>query len=395
MATPFPRTLRSLQAERADGRPLAIAACFLLLATWTAWFLNARIPVLKTSHSASLALSDHATAVASPVQGRISALHAKVGEPVSAGDVLVELDSPELLAQLEEARSRAAMLTAHVAALDEQLAAEDRALSEFQVSTGAIRAEERSRQAGAELEAEAARRELARLSRLAARSLISENELADARSRSEVADTTVETLRLAVARREREQATTARDRETRLAALRADAERLRGEVTVANATRRRLEVERERHLLRAPVDGTIGELAALAVGAVVEEGQPIATLTREGPVQVTAVFPATTSLGHLHAGQPARVRLHGFTWSQHGSLQARVVRVGTQPREQLLQVVLEVTGTVPPTLPLTHGLAGVVEVEVERISPATMVLRAAGDTLTPRGSDEPSATLGG
>jgi len=61
---------------------------------------------------------------------------------------------------------------------------------------------------------------------------------------------------------------------------------------------------------------------------------------------------------------------------------ATVNRVGKEPQNGTVRV--ELTLDEPDAFPvaLSHGLPGMLEVEVERISPAALVLRAAGNVVS-------------
>ena len=62
------------------------------------------------------------------------------------------------------------------------------------------------------------------------------------------------------------------------------------------------------------------------------------------------------------------------------SLAAIVTGVSDEVRDGLIRVELSVAGR--PMLPLTHGLPGNVEIEVEHVRPARLVLRTLGGFLT-------------
>ena len=88
------------------------------------------------------------------------------------------------------------------------------------------------------------------------------------------------------------------------------------------------------------------------------------------------------ALGRIQPGQQAKLRLSGFSWVQYGSVPATVNRVGKEPHNGTIRV--ELTLDQPDAFPvsLSHGLPGTLEVEVERISPAALVLRAAGNVVS-------------
>ena len=58
------------------------------------------------------------------------------------------------------------------------------------------------------------------------------------------------------------------------------------------------------------------------------------------------------------AGQPARLRLDSFPWTQYGSLATTVSRVASEVRDGRVRVELTVASEPPARLPLQHGLRG-------------------------------------
>jgi multidrug resistance efflux pump len=152
-------------------------------------------------------------------------------------------------------------------------------------------------------------------------------------------------------------------------------------MTTAAATVERLAHEIERRRIRAPMAGRLGEVAELRTGSVVREGDRLAAVVPLGDLQVVADFLPPSALGRVRPGQPARLRLEGFPWTQYGSLAATVSRVASEVRSGRIRVELSVDSKGASPIPLQHGLPGTVEVQVERVTPATLVLRAAGKLL--------------
>lgn len=60
---------------------------------------------------------------------------------------------------------------------------------------------------------------------------------------------------------------------------------------------------------------------------------------------------------------------------------ATVANVAGEPRNGQVRVEFTIHPSPASQIPLQHGLPGTVEVEVDRLSPATLVLRAAGKLL--------------
>ena len=143
----------------------------------------------------------------------------------------------------------------------------------------------------------------------------------------------------------------------------------------------RLTNQVELRKVKAPTAGRVGELARVEVGSFVDEGDRLGAVVPAGEVIVVADFPPASAVGRIHRGQSAKIRLDGFPSIQYGALSATVSRVSSELREGSIRVEMTIADERPPGLPLQHGLPGTAEVEVERVSPASLVLRAAGKIL--------------
>jgi len=83
----------------------------------------------------------------------------------------------------------------------------------------------------------------------------------------------------------------------------------------------------------------------------------------------------------LRTGATGRLRLKGYPWTEFGVVEARVAEVAREDRDGRARVELDVLPS--PTLKTTlrHGMPGELEVEVERATPLSLVLRTAGQWL--------------
>jgi membrane fusion protein (multidrug efflux system) len=147
---------------------------------------------------------------------------------------------------------------------------------------------------------------------------------------------------------------------------------------------KRLEVECARHTVHAPVDGLLGQVRAPQVGSVVAVGQTVAVVTPETALDLVADFAPAHAIGRVRPGQHARMRVTGFPWTQYGMLPATVTAVSSEVSEGRIRVALALDDA-PSAIPRSHGLIGEVEIELEEVSPATLVARAAGQLFD--GSD--------
>ena len=385
MSTPFSRTTRSLQTHTAWPAVIAWTLAAALLAAWSAWFVLGEVTLHELSPRARVEVRQAAHALSAPGPGRVLKTHLLLGQTVAAGELLVEMDASAEGLRLAEARARLQALGAQLAALRREIDARQQASTPGrQAAEAALQgAQARTREASAALDhatdqerrlrEEAAAGSVAAVEALAARAEVL--KLAAAR----------EALAAEARRLDASRASQAAEQRAQIDALLRQAAALEGELAGGAQAIDGLLLAIERLRLRAPVAGRIGEIAPLRAGDVVGAGQKFASIIPGGELIVVADFDPRAVLGRVQPGQPARLRLDGFPWTQYGSLAATVSRVAGEIRDG--QVRVEFTadpappGRQPSSLPLQHGLPGTVEIDIERVSPAVLVLRASGQWM--------------
>jgi multidrug resistance efflux pump len=380
MSATFARTLRSLEADR-PRRRMAAPLLGALLIAWIAWFGLGRVTIYEVTSQARLEVQSAAHPVAAPVGGRIVETRLAVGREVRAGEVLVALDDAAEQLAIREKRVYRDALVARLVALQEEVRAEQEATAAKHEARSAASAESRALAAEAEARARLAQRQAARLAALLRKSAASDEEYQRTQAEAEATRAAARALALATARREQDRTVDQIDRKVRLARLGCEAVEIQGNVATEEAALRRLEYELAQRTVRAPVSGQVGELAAeFRVGSVVRPAERLCTIVPRGRPRAVALFPAA-AIGRIRRGQPARLRLAGFVWTQYGALPATVADVANEPSSGRIRVelTLDLGRTTP--IPLGHGLPGSAEVAIERVSPAVLVLRAAGQLL--------------
>jgi multidrug resistance efflux pump len=388
MPSSFPRTLGSLDTEGRGPRTAAIGIAVLLLATWTAWFFGSRVALYAVSDIARLEVDASPYPVEAPVSGRVVSTALTLGRAVSAGDVLVELDVRAQNLSVGEEQSRIDGVARQIEQLRAEIAEERNSRRAEEAAAAVAQQEAQALHAEAVAASDFAANAEQRTRALADKGLIGQAELVRAEAEAKQKRAAAEALRLTADRLVAEQL----HRET---AHRIAVERLEGEITALRAQRQTgtLTVERLQHegALRqivAPVSGTLAEVATLAVGRVLQPGQAVATIVPAGGLRVVAGFAPAEAFGRVREGQSARLRLEGFPPTQYGSIQAVVASVARELREGRVRVELALGATHSNSVPMQHGTPGTVEVEVERISPAALVLRAVGRRLSPPSAAE-------
>jgi membrane fusion protein (multidrug efflux system) len=381
MATPFFRTTRAVEADGSPRRLWSLAVVALLGAGWLAWFFGVPVGVYETSQSARLEVDRAIHPVEAAVAGRVVATRLKLSETVQAGEILVELEAEKEKRRLDEEQRRLAGLAPQREALHRQIAAEEDALRLSRQTSRTASNEARARKQEAEVASKFADDESARLSKIGNK--LAALDVLRAQAEAEQRRSAAAALGLDVARVESDQLTRESQARAHIEQLHRDLADVESQVATTSAAVDVLAADIERHLVRAPVAGRVGAvLPTLQPGAFVKEGERLGAIVPSGELRVAAELTPASAIGRVREGQEARLRLDGFPWTQFGSVRARVVNVEAEPRDGHVRVELTVVGA-PPAVPMQHGLPGRLEVEVERATPAVLVLRAAGRLVTP------------
>ena len=394
MASAFSRSERFLEADNSRRSHFGLLLGTILLALWAVWFFFARVSVYEVSDKAELEVDQAVHPIAAAVSGRIVASSLLLGKHVQAGDVLVELEAESQQFQLGEQQSQVAGSRPQISAIEAQIASEKQAYESERAAAGQALEESRAHSREAESASQFAESEAERMRKGFAAGVTSEAELnrslADAQQRRAAADG----LRYATARLESEQYTRLNERDAQFQKLTSDLNKVKSERTTASVTVQRLQEEVDRRNIRAPIDGTLGEVAPMRVGGFVRAGDQVGSVVPEGKLHVVANFAPPAALGRILPGQTARLRLEGFPWGQYGSVGATVTSVASEIRDGTIRVELALKADDRSRIPLQHGLPGSVQVQVENISPANLVLRIAGSSLTKSKGNSPSVDTG-
>lgn len=382
MPTSFSRSLRSLEADRFGGSLLGIAVGLSLLLAWFAWFVLARVALYEVSDVARLEVDVEPHEVMSLISGRVILNDMVLGREVEKGELLIALDALETQYELEETNAEARGGADQLQRLGLEISAQRQALVSSERASLAALAEVRARHQEALESANFAAQSARRQARLHEEGLLAEAE-ADAATTAHLQRVkAAQAIESSVERMDREWQVDLAEKRAELARLQRELSRLESAVQSLHAVEDRLEHTLSLHQLRAPVAGRIGDLVTLKVSEVVSAGQHLGTIIPSGDLHVVAEFAPHRALGRIRSGQPAKLRLEGFSWVQYGAVPATVSRVGSEPSGGTIRVELRLDDPDAFPVELSHGLPGIIEVEVERISPAALVLRAAGNKLS-------------
>jgi membrane fusion protein (multidrug efflux system) len=382
MAATFSRTVRSLEGPAGCRRGAALLGTTVLV-LWAGWFLFGRITVYEVSDKGRLEVKSTAHTVAALLPGQVVETHLAIGREVHAGEVLVVLDAEAERLAVRERETRREGLHARLQALQQEIRAEQEAMEVQREARATALKASRAQVAAAESRAAYADRQVDMLNQLRAQKAASTEELRKAMAEVEARHLGVRVLQLETTRLEQDRIIQESDRQVRLAKLDRDAADLAGEISGQEAAIRRLEHDADLRVIRAPVSGRLGEVIEHPVGSVVQAAEKFGAIVPPGEPRAVTQFPVA-AVGRLRPGQPARLRLEGFPWTQYGMVGARVAEVGNEASAGLIRVEFSLDPNQTAPVPLEHGLPCSAEVDVEQVSPAVLVLRAAGQLLATR-----------
>ncbi len=352
-----------------------------MLTAWLAWFCFSSVNVYEISRKARVEVQQAAHSIEASIPGRIVATSLVIGQEVKAGEVLIELDASNEKLRLQEEEARLKAIPPRMESLRKEIAFRQESRTKEQQAAHAATEAARFRKAEATTAAEFAKDNARRLKEDSNAGGVAQIEAARALSESQKLRATSDAMASDVRRLELDAQTRSNQNQAQIQNLSSALISLEGDLETIRATIPRLKQDIEKHFVRAPVSGRIGDVPPLRVGANVTPGQKLAAVVPSGALMIVADF-SPAVLGRIKPGQPARMRLDGFPWAQFGSVDAKVSRVAGEIREGQARVEFEIVGASASPSILQHGLPGSIEVSVDRASPALMILRAAGQMLS-------------
>lgn len=117
--------------------------------------------------------------------------------------------------------------------------------------------------------------------------------------------------------------------------------------------------------LRAPVDGTVQQLAVHTIGGVVQAAQPLLIVVPEGGEVEIEARVLNKDIGFVREGQPVRVKLEAFPFTDYGLVEGRVVSLSRDAVQEPTAPSATARGTERRTAPET-GLVYLARIRLER-----------------------------
>jgi multidrug resistance efflux pump len=393
MGLSFSSSMRSLANDKFSSSFMMTVVAVALLGLWIAWLVLARVSVYETSEAGRIEVDTSLYPIAAPVSGKVLNTYVTLGREVQAGDTLIEFEAEDERLRLDEARTQIVTLAPQLVALRDEVEAEEIAQKE-QLKAARIAIDQaRSQLDEANASVQYAEDEAARIARLQAQGLLSEADLSRAQIEVRKRKAAAESARLQIDKLQADLQNRDSDSQVRIERLKREIAAVEGQVTTATATSNRFAHDIEKRALRAPISGRIGEAVDLRAGALVNASDKIGVIIPSGELKAIAYFRPSSAVGRIQPGQSARLRLEGFPWTQYGVIKATVTTVASEPREGRIRVDMALELDPASAIPFQHGLPATVEIEVARVSPATLLLRAVGERIKPAEADKSGAKV--
>lgn len=364
------------------GAGWILAVALVIFAAWLAWFFLAGVQLYEVSAEARVEVAAAAHPVSVEVSGRVLTNHMSLDKPVEAGDVLLELESSTEELALEEQESRVDTTVAEIEQLEEGIESNREALRSADAAGRARIAEAEAGFREAEAVVDQARRDRDRIKKLVDERILSDQGLEQAQTHLRVSEAEMSASLASIQRLRSDWDRDLTDRRSEIEELEREYSALQGQVSTRRSAAERLGLEIDKRLVIAAVSGRLGDVVDLPVGSFVAEGERVGSIIPESDeLIVSAHFDPAQALGRIREGQTARLRLDGYPWTQYGTVEARVSRVGREVREGAIRVELAIVPDASSLIELGHGLPGTLEIQVEEVTPAMLVMRAVGRSV--------------
>jgi membrane fusion protein (multidrug efflux system) len=375
-----------LNGYESGTRVLLVALGALALGGLAIWAFCARVPVMKVGSQGRIEPHNAVHRIEPPAAGRVVRSLLLLDQEVKEGDLLIQFDTRSERLELEQSKATAKGLEQELSVIRQQIANKNDELA----ASGLVD-EVAVREAVAKVRELAPRRRLARqraqLAETSPSGSVSELEKLERFTEVDALKHSSRAQRLEIVRLRREQAVRRQTLTAQLLGLKREELRIEAQIRELKVAIDRLEYQIERKHYRAPASGRLVDVAELGAGAVIADGQRVGTiLATDAEVRVRARFPKEM-VGMIRPGQTAQLKLDGYPWTIYGTVPARVTRVGTEPGitatpeaiPGTVRVELDIESPNDPRIRLQHGLTATVEIEVARVSPVELLMRAVGE----------------
>lgn len=106
-----------------------------------------------------------------------------------------------------------------------------------------------------------------------------------------------------------------------------DLDKVKAEISELQAEQAKAQERVVRSTLKAPIDGTVQQLAVHTIGGVVTPAEALLSVVPDQANLVVEAMVQNKDVGFIHAGQPARIKIETFNFTRYGLIDGTVLDV--------------------------------------------------------------------
>ncbi len=374
MSTPFPRTLRALDAESLKTPRIAAFFVFLCVAGWLFWAGTARFPVSVTSTSAQVVAVEPLAEIQSAISGPLTFAMLSTSRRVEANEVVARLDTAAL--EIEDKRLTKLISIVEIIEVPAARSQVDM-LRDTQVTgrlTAAKAAESRAQLNEIKTAQNNATTELKRLQTLLPLGVASQAQVDQQNTLAQRLEFNAQRWQATLQRAQAEDTLDRRVIDAEIAQVETQIATLKRTLETLKSEQEQNRQEIEKRTLRSPIAGTLNAPQRLRPGVIVAAGQTLATVVPDSTVEILATYDVRGASGRIAPGQLATLKLDALPWTRHGVVEA-VVREVSQVHSDG-QILVRCNIMMAPDNTKRHGLVGTLEIEIDRATPLQILIES-------------------
>ena len=382
MAVPFDETLRSLRNDTRGRAPWLTALVFGLLAAWLWSAAALPLPTTVASIQGRVVSATPPAQVSANTTEPVLRVHVQLGDRVAKGDPLIAFDAERPSLAIWRARpTGVSRLEAEIESINLEIQSKREELADRLAThdRGLDRLGARIEQTKARIEYSVAAERI--YAKMRSERQIDELKYREAISALQQDRMELQALDSEVSELEANRQLAQSQWDSEFARLRREASRLDGELAEERPPIAQIERRISDLTVEAPFDGVVEALApGITAGQVLPLNSWILTVAPEERFEFEATFLSSQAAGRISTGQSAEIEFFALPWTQFGTLDASVVRVGNEERDGNIDVAVAMDESQPLFAQVTHGLEGRVTVSVRSATLLQKLLQLIGAT---------------
>jgi len=361
-----------------------LALALAILSAWAVAASIVQLPVTVASQDGRIVSVSEPVTITANSDQPIASIAVKLGDHVSAGDLLLAFDDSELQLDRNAKRAHLATLTTQLSDIEKQLQNSrtrleleqrtfdhdrERILAKIQQAEAALQYSTEAVRIYSELRSERRIDELKYQQNFTQRK---QDLMALKALQAELTQTAAE-KNLAYGNWQKE-----------FDELKTSRNQVAGEIRELEPELKRLEQDIRRLKILAVSNGTIGSIAAIAPGQRLAVDDFLMTLIPQQKLQFRGSFLASEGAARIHSGQQAEIEFSALPWTEFGTLSADVARVGNEEQDGMIAVDFTLGNDEKLNALIGYGLKGRASVKIDHATLFQKLIRLLGQPEPPQ-----------